>query len=64
MVLTRSRPSLYLPAIVIIWGVMAALFSVIKTYQGLVIARFFLVCATLQASSRVPNAAPYRDSLR
>ncbi|EJD54999.1 MFS general substrate transporter [Auricularia subglabra TFB-10046 SS5] len=44
MVLSRSRPSLYLPAIVLVWGVMAGLFACIQNYQGLVVARFFLGC--------------------
>jgi MFS family permease len=44
MVLSRSRPSLYLPGIMLVWGVVGGLFAVIQSYQGLVVARFFLGC--------------------
>jgi len=43
MILSRSRPSLYLPAIMLVWGVVGGLFATIQSYHGLVIARFFLV---------------------
>lgn len=45
MMLSRSRPSIYLPTIVCTWGVVAGLFSTIQSYKGLVVARFFLVRA-------------------
>ncbi|KZV88024.1 MFS general substrate transporter [Exidia glandulosa HHB12029] len=44
MILSRSRPSIYLPAIVCTWGVVAGLFATIQSYHGLIVARFFLGC--------------------
>lgn len=44
MILTRSRPSWYLPGIMIIWGAICAVMSVVKNYQGMLALRFFLGC--------------------
>ncbi|KAH7103113.1 MFS general substrate transporter [Auriculariales sp. MPI-PUGE-AT-0066] len=44
MVLSRSRPSIYLPSIMVVWGIAGGLFSLIQSYTGLVVARFFLGC--------------------
>jgi len=50
MILSRSRPSLYLPGIMLVWGVVGGLFAVIQSYEGLVVARFFLVRSILNPS--------------
>ncbi|KAH7148213.1 allantoate permease [Dactylonectria macrodidyma] len=42
MILTRSRPSLYLPGIMIIWGSLCAVMSVVHNYEGMLALRFFL----------------------
>ncbi|KAF7557258.1 hypothetical protein G7Z17_g820 [Cylindrodendrum hubeiense] len=42
MILTRSRPSFYLPGIMIIWGALCAVMSVVHNYQGMLALRFFL----------------------
>ncbi|KPM37791.1 hypothetical protein AK830_g8772 [Neonectria ditissima] len=42
MILTRSRPSLYLPGIMIVWGAICAVMSVVHNYQGMLALRFFL----------------------
>ncbi len=42
MLLTRLRPSIYLPLAAVLWGVVAAAQSATQTYGGLVAARFFL----------------------
>ncbi|TDZ17642.1 putative tartrate transporter [Colletotrichum orbiculare MAFF 240422] len=44
MILTRSRPSWYLPGIMIIWGSICAVMSVVKNYHGMLALRFFLGC--------------------
>lgn len=44
LLLTRSRPSLYLPGIMVLWGMMCALMSVVKSYSGALAIRFFLGC--------------------
>lgn len=44
MILSRSRPSLFLPAIMLIWGVLSALMSISKTYGALLGFRFVLGC--------------------
>lgn len=42
MIITRVRPSLYLPSCMIIWGLVSGMASVIHDFKGLVIIRFFL----------------------
>ncbi|TEA17049.1 putative transporter [Colletotrichum sidae] len=44
MILTRSQPSWYLPGIMIIWGSICAVMSVVKNYHGMLALRFFLGC--------------------
>ncbi|WQF82422.1 Putative major facilitator superfamily, MFS transporter superfamily [Colletotrichum destructivum] len=44
MLLTRSRPSYYLPGIMIVWGTVCAIMSVVKNYEGMLALRFFLGC--------------------
>jgi MFS family permease len=42
MVLVRSRPSLYLPAIMTIWGILTCIMSVVKSYHHLLILRVII----------------------
>ena len=42
LLLVRSRPSWYLPGIMIIWGMLSAVMSVVKNYEGMLALRFFL----------------------
>ncbi|PLB55492.1 pantothenate transporter liz1 [Aspergillus steynii IBT 23096] len=42
MILARSRPSLFIPAIMICWGAVCAAVGSVKTWQQLVAARFIL----------------------
>ncbi|TEA11333.1 MFS transporter prlL [Colletotrichum sidae] len=42
MILVRSRPSLYLPFIMAIWGVLTCIMSVVKHYHHLIILRVFV----------------------
>ncbi|CAH7673422.1 major facilitator superfamily domain-containing protein [Phakopsora pachyrhizi] len=42
MILTRVRPSIFLPSIMIIWGTTVVLFSLVQNKQSLFILRFFL----------------------
>ncbi|XXH00611.1 catabolic L-serine/threonine dehydratase [Hypoxylon texense] len=42
LVLARCRPSLYLPGIMAAWGILVAGMSQVKTYQGILVCRFFL----------------------
>lgn len=42
MVLVRSRPSLYLPALMIIWGILICIMAVVKSYHHLIILRIFV----------------------
>ncbi|KAJ6440721.1 major facilitator superfamily transporter [Purpureocillium lavendulum] len=44
MILTRSRPSIFLPTIMLIWGALSALMSISKTYGALLGFRFVLGC--------------------
>ncbi|KAK1521071.1 allantoate permease [Colletotrichum abscissum] len=44
MLLTRSRPSYYLPGIMIVWGTVCSVMSVVKNYEGMLALRFFLGC--------------------
>jgi len=44
MILSRSRPSLFLPSIMLVWGVLSALMSLSKTYGALLGFRFVLGC--------------------
>ena len=40
--LKRFRPSIWLPTIMIAWGVVTTLLGVVQNFSGLVAARFFL----------------------
>jgi MFS family permease len=42
MILVRTRPSLYLPAIMIAWGVLTCIMSVVQSYHHLIILRVFV----------------------
>ncbi|KHN94231.1 Major facilitator superfamily domain, general substrate transporter [Metarhizium album ARSEF 1941] len=44
MLLSRSRPSVFLPATMLVWGALSALMSVAKTYGALLGLRFVLGC--------------------
>ncbi|CEN59528.1 Putative Vitamin H transporter [Aspergillus calidoustus] len=42
MILIRTRPSLYLPAIMTVWGVLTCIMSEIKHYKHLIVLRIFV----------------------
>lgn len=42
MILVRTRPSLYLPAIMAIWGALTCVMSVVKTYHHLIVLRIIV----------------------
>lgn len=42
MILTRSKPSWYLPGLMIVWGTIGAVMSTVKNYHGMLALRFFL----------------------
>lgn len=44
MVLSRSRPSLFLPAIMLVWGALSAAMGATKSYGALLAFRFVLGC--------------------
>lgn len=44
MILSRSRPSIFLPAIMFIWGVITIGMAFVKSYQGLIAFRVVIGC--------------------
>ncbi|KAL4747041.1 hypothetical protein BDW72DRAFT_197099 [Aspergillus terricola var. indicus] len=42
MILVRSRPSLYLPAIMCLWGILTCIMSVVQHYHHLIVLRVFI----------------------
>lgn len=42
MILTRVRPSIYLPLCVAVWSCISASTAAVRDYQGLIAVRFFL----------------------
>ncbi|GAB0136829.1 hypothetical protein EsDP_00005117 [Epichloe bromicola] len=44
MILSRSKPSIFLPAIMLVWGALSALMSISKSYGALLAFRFVLGC--------------------
>lgn len=44
MILTRSRPSIFLPGIMLIWGALCALMAISNSYGALLAFRFILGC--------------------
>jgi hypothetical protein len=42
MIITRVRPSIYLPSFIIIWGVVSGMATTVQSFTGLVVVRFFL----------------------
>lgn len=42
MILVRTRPSLYLPAIMALWGVLTCLMSIVRGYHELIVLRIFV----------------------
>lgn len=42
MILVRTRPSLYLPAIMAIWGALTCVMAVVKTYHHLIVLRIIV----------------------
>ncbi|TVY83977.1 putative transporter, partial [Lachnellula suecica] len=41
-ILVRTRPSIYLPVCMAVWGVVSSLTAVVHNYTGLILVRFFL----------------------
>lgn len=44
MILSRSRPSIFLPAIMLVWGALSAAMGATPSYGGLIAFRFVLGC--------------------
>lgn len=44
MILSRSKPSLFLPGIMLVWGVLSALMAISNSYGALLAFRFVLGC--------------------
>lgn len=44
LLLTRSRPSFYLPGLMIVWGTICSCMSAAHNYEGMLAMRFFLGC--------------------
>jgi predicted MFS family arabinose efflux permease len=42
LLLKRFRPSVWLPAIMVAWGLVMTLMGIVRNYHGLLIARIFL----------------------
>lgn len=42
MILSRSRPSIFIPVIMVFWGAVCALVGIVKTWEQLVGLRFVL----------------------
>lgn len=42
MILARSRPSIYLPAIMAVWGALTCVMAAVKNYHHLIILRVFI----------------------
>jgi len=42
MILSRSRPAIYLPTIMAVWGAMTIVYMAVKNLSGLIALRFFL----------------------
>jgi len=42
LVLKKLRPSIWLPTLMVAWGIVMTLMGVVQSYRGLLIARFFL----------------------
>jgi MFS family permease len=44
MILSRSKPSVFLPGIMLVWGALSALMAVSKSYSAMLAFRFILGC--------------------
>ncbi|KAK2757234.1 hypothetical protein FQN54_004748 [Arachnomyces sp. PD_36] len=44
MVLSKTRPSIFLPAIMVLWGTLTCLMAVVKTYKHVLILRVLIGC--------------------
>ena len=42
LLLKRLRPSVWLPAIMLAWGIVMTLMGIVQNYHGLLISRLFL----------------------
>lgn len=42
LIITRIRPSLYLPGCMVIWGIVSGCTALVHNFTGLVLVRFFL----------------------
>ena len=42
LLLKKFRPSIWLPAIMVAWGIVMTLMGIVQNYHGLLIARLFL----------------------
>ena len=42
LLLKKLRPSVWLPTIMVAWGIVMTLMGIVKNYHGLLIARIFL----------------------
>jgi MFS family permease len=44
MILSRSKPSLFLPGIMLVWGVLSCVMALAKSYGVMLVFRFILGC--------------------
>jgi MFS family permease len=42
IIITRVRPSLYLPGCMAVWGIVSGMTALVNNFTGLVVVRFFL----------------------
>jgi hypothetical protein len=42
LLLKKLRPSIWLPTIMVAWGIVMTLMGIVQSYEGLLIARIFL----------------------
>ena len=51
IMMKRTRPSLWIPFIMVVWGVITTLMGIVKSYPGLLVARAALGIAEVGHSS-------------
>lgn len=64
LILSRTRPSLFLPGIMVIWGTLTCVMGVVKDFKHLVVLRTLIGMnvVTIQSSALIKR--PYTDRNR
>jgi hypothetical protein len=62
LLLKKLRPSIWLPTIMVAWGIVMTLMGIVQSYEGLLIARIFLGVTEAGYVFRLKSLLPHHPT--